>query len=115
MGFKSCRRLNTKSYTYTESRNADSDRVDDDVPTSAEGGHKEGEENQEHQPDDKPQGILHVDLYIGRGDNQKYKYKLPLYIPLTCIPLIRSVIVRDWAIVRRPILDKMPVEDKKFT
>ena len=46
-------------FTYTDSRNAHGDRVQDDVPTRAESSDEEGQEDQDDQPDDKPQWILH--------------------------------------------------------
>lgn len=47
------------SFTYAQSWNANGNRIDDDVPPSAESGDEEGQEDQEYQPDHKPQRILH--------------------------------------------------------
>lgn len=45
--------------TYAEAGNAHGDGVDNNVPSRTKGSHEEGQEDQEHQPDDKPQWILH--------------------------------------------------------
>lgn len=48
--------------TYTQAGNAHGDGVDDNVPSRAKGGHEEGQEDEQHQPDDKPQRILHNEM-----------------------------------------------------
>lgn len=43
--------------TYTYRWNADGYRINDDVPTGTEECNREGDENQDHQPNDSPQRI----------------------------------------------------------
>lgn len=57
--YKSVKGMKDSVITYAETGNANGDGVNDNVPSRTEGSHEEGQEDQEHQPDDKPQRILH--------------------------------------------------------